>query len=366
MKEIRVGVVGIGGIAQLHVQSITMQQAIYGSENGKVKWVISVDVNEAVAKASAEKYGLETYSSDWNDALKCDLDLMIIATPNAFHYEVAKAALEHKINVFCEKPLSNDVKKAEELVKIAKENGVMNYVGYVYVTSPLHQYIKQIVDSGKLGKIVRVRGTFDHDGKLDPNAPLVWRMAKKEYMGGALGDTCSHLLSALSLSLGDVKRVCAIQNTVIKERPLKAGSSEMGTVEADDITDFIVEYKNGAIGTLGCSSLAGGHPIGIDYEIQGLKGSVKVTQDSLRTAHVWLMDDAEKGFHKVILGPNDPISNGRMWGSYDDMMVFEFNQVFRALTKGEPYTCDFEFGKMDKIVDAVQKSADTQQWVTVE
>lgn len=366
MKEIRIGVIGIGGIAQLHVQSIQMQQAIYGSANGKVKWVISVDVNEEIAKISAEKYGFEKYSADWHDALHCNLDLMIIATPNAFHYEVAKAAIENNINVFCEKPLSNDVTKAEELAKLAKEHGVVNYVGYVYVTSPLHQYIKEIVESGKLGKLVRVRGTFDHDGKLDPNAPLVWRMAKKEYMGGALGDTCSHVLSALSLTLGDVKRVCAVQNTVIKERPIKAGSSEMGKVEADDITDFLVEYENGVIGTLGCSSLAGGHPIGIDYEIQGLKGSVKVTQDSLRTAHVWLMDDEDKGFHKVILGPNDPVSKGRMWGSYDDMMAFEFNKVFSVLTNGEAYTCDFEFGlKMDKIIDAVQKSADTHQWVEV-
>lgn len=366
MNEIRIGVVGIGGIAQLHVQSIQLQQAIYGTVNGKVKWIISVDVNEKVAKESAEKYGFEQYSTDWRDALNCNLDLIIIATPNAFHYEVAKAAIENHINVFCEKPLSNDVKKAEELNELAKKNGVVNYVGYVYVTSPLQQYIKSIVDSGKLGKLVRVRGTFDHDGKLDPNAPLVWRMAKKEYMGGALGDTCSHVLSALALMLGDVTRVCAIQNTVIKERPLNDGSGKMGKVEADDITDFLVEYENGVIGTLGCSSLAGGHPIGIDYEIQGLNGSVKVTQDSLRTAYVWLKGDDEKGFHKVILGPNDSVSNGRMWGSYDDMMVFEFNKVFSVLTHHEAYICDFEFGlKIDRIVDAIQQSADTHQWVDV-
>lgn len=80
--------------------------------------------------------GFETWSTDWHDALNCGLDLLIIATPNMFHYEVAKAAIEHKINVFCEKPLTSDVGQSEELAKLAKENKVFNYVGYLYVTAP--------------------------------------------------------------------------------------------------------------------------------------------------------------------------------------------------------------------------------------
>ncbi len=367
MKEIRIGMVGVGGIAQLHIQNIINQQAIYGDVNGRVKWVIAVDVKEQAAKTTCEKFGFETYSTDWRDAINSDINFLIVATPNQFHYEVTKAALKQGIAVFCEKPLTNEVEESRELARIAKEKGVFNYVGYIYVTCPLQVFVKDLIDSGKLGRITRVHGTFDYDGKMDENAPLVWRMAKKEAKGGALGDTCSHVLSSLKMMLGDAKRVVGIQKIAVPERPLAPGSKEKGKVEADDMTDFLIEYDNGVIGSIGCTGMGGGHqPVGIAYEIQGMKGTVIVTEDTLTDAYVWFKDDEIQGFRKVHLGPNDAYSDHRMWGGYGDMMTFEFNKVFAAFMHNEPYLCDFAFGiKIDEILDAVQRSADEGRWIDI-
>ncbi|MDO4175699.1 MAG: Gfo/Idh/MocA family oxidoreductase [Eubacteriales bacterium] len=367
MDEIKIGVVGVGAIAQVHIQNIITQQAVYGNSNGVAKLVIAVDVDEAAAKATCEKFGFETYSTDWHDAIVSGINLLVVATPNQFHYDVTKAALEYGIHVLCEKPLTNCVEQSRELARIAKENNLVNYVGYIYVTSPLQVFVKDLIDTGKLGRITRVHGTFDYGEKIDENFPLVWRLAKKEAKGGALGDISSHVLSSFKMMLGDAKRVVGIQKTAIKERPLAWGSEEMGTVEADDMTDFLIEYENGVIGSIGCTCMGGGHrPVGIEYEIQGTKGTVIVREDSLTDAQVWFKDDDIQGFRKVSLGPYDAYSDHRMWGGYSDMMTFEYNKLFAALTHGEEYLCDFEFGiQIDEIIEAVQQSADTGRWVDV-
>lgn len=368
MKEIRIGIVGLGMIAQYHIKNIISQQAIYGSQNGTVRFVIAVDVDGELAQKTCERYGFETFSTDWREAVNSELDLLIVATPNQFHYDVAKAALENGINVFCEKPMTDSVEKSQELARIAKEQGVLNYVGYIYVTSPLQVFIKDLIDSGKLGKITRVRATFDYGDKLDPEMPLNWRIAKKEVKGGALGDTCSHVLSTLQSFLGDAERVVGIQQIAMPERPVSAGSTTMGNVEADDMTDFLIQYRSGAIGSVGCTGMGGGHqPFGISYEIQGLEGSVIVNDDSLTDAYVWFRNDKMQGFRRVNLGAYSEYCDYRMWGGYDDMMTLEFNQVFASLVHQKPYECNFEFGiKIDRILDAVQVSADTGAWVSIE
>ena len=90
-----------------------------------------------------------------------DVDLVDIATPNAFHYEVAKAALENGKNVYCEKPLSISAAESKELAELAAQKGVINYVGFNNTMNPANAYVRELVQSGALGKIMRFTGTYD-------------------------------------------------------------------------------------------------------------------------------------------------------------------------------------------------------------
>ncbi len=110
--------------------------------------------------------------------------------------------------------------------------------------NPANQYVAELVKSGKLGKIMRVHATYDQDMLLDPSIPIAWRHINKLAGSGALGDLCSHLLSVSQMIMGDMSEVLGVQSIVIPERPVKAGSTEMGKVENDDLITFFVKYEN--------------------------------------------------------------------------------------------------------------------------
>ena len=107
MKEIRIGLVGSGWMGKAHSSALADAQMLFGPEYGVAKFVVVADSNEAAAKR---------VTTDWHDVVTApDVDLVDIATPNAFHYEVARAALENGKNVYCEKPLSISAEESKEL-----------------------------------------------------------------------------------------------------------------------------------------------------------------------------------------------------------------------------------------------------------
>lgn len=79
------------------------------------------------------------------------------------------------------------------------------------------------MQSGALGRIMRVHATYDQDMLLDPKIPLAWRHIRKLAGSGALGDLCSHLLSVSQIILGDIDEVMGMDATVIPERATKTG-----------------------------------------------------------------------------------------------------------------------------------------------
>lgn len=252
MNEIRIGLIGGGWMGKAHTTAFHNAKMIFGDDM-PVFEIVS-DVTEDAAKAFAEQMGYARYTADWHDVVSDPaVDLVDVATPNCMHYEMAKAALEHGKHVFCEKPLSLSAQQSSELAQLAKEKGVVNYCGFSNIMNPANQYVAELVKSGRLGKIMRVHATYDQDMLLDPKIPLAWRHINKLAGSGALGDLCSHLLSVSQMILGDMEAVTAVQSIVIPERPVKAGSSEMGTVENDDVISFLVKYKNGAIGDFSSS-----------------------------------------------------------------------------------------------------------------
>ena len=135
-----------------------------------------------------------------------NVDLVDIATPNAFHYVVAKAALENGKNVYCEKPLSISAEESRELAELAAKKGVVNYVGFNNTQNPANAYVRELVQSGALGKIMRFTGTYDQDQLLDESLPITWRHINKLAGCGALGDLGSHLLSISQFIMGDITK----------------------------------------------------------------------------------------------------------------------------------------------------------------
>lgn len=146
---------------------------LFGPDYGVASFEIVADANEEAAKSAQKKIGFKRISTDWHDVVTDpDVDLVDIATPNAFHYAVAKAALENGKNVYCEKPLSISAEESKELAELAAKKGVINYVGFNNTQNPANAYVRELIQSGALGQIMRFTGTYDQDQLLDKSLPI--------------------------------------------------------------------------------------------------------------------------------------------------------------------------------------------------
>ena len=96
MKEIRIGLVGSGWMGKAHSSALADAEMLFGPDYGVASFEIVADANEEAAKSAQKKIGFKRITTDWHDVVTDpNVDLVDIATPNAFHYEVAKAALEN-------------------------------------------------------------------------------------------------------------------------------------------------------------------------------------------------------------------------------------------------------------------------------
>lgn len=373
-EKIRIGLVGSGWMGKAHSSALKNAEMLFGPEYGVAVYQVVADANEKAAKEAQDKIGFARMTTDWHEVVTADdVDLVDIATPNAFHYEIAKAALENGKNVYCEKPLSISAEESKELADLAAKKGVVNYVGFNNTMNPANAYVHDLVAGGKLGQIVRFNGTYDQDQLLDPNLPITWRHINRFAGCGALGDLGSHLLSVSQYILGDITKVNAMAKTVFKKRPKAPGSKEMADVENEDIMLFMCEYANGAIGTIGADRISTGRKNYLTYEIQGTKGSVFYNMERMGEVLVYFQSDneADRGFRTVLLNPEmkgymafQPA--GGIAIAYNDMKTLEVHELFSAITKGTPYHSNFEFGyKIDRTVAAVIESSKKHEWIDV-
>ncbi len=105
------------------------------------------------------------------------IDAVVIATPVATHYELARTALESGKHVLVEKPLTADLAQAEELVRLAEDRGRVLMVDHVFLYSPAVRKIKEIVDGGQLGDLLFVDSVRINLGLLQHDVNVVWDLA---------------------------------------------------------------------------------------------------------------------------------------------------------------------------------------------
>ena len=139
----------------------------------------------AVIDFSAEKReivtnkhpGTRVFSSIDEAIQSVDLDAVIIATPTHTHYEVAKTALENKLHVIVEKPLTTDVVTAADLVGIANFNNLVLLVDHTYVYSSAVDAMREMVLGGEIGDLVYFDSTRVNLGLFQPDISVLWDLA---------------------------------------------------------------------------------------------------------------------------------------------------------------------------------------------
>ena len=228
MKQVRVGVIGCGGIAErAHIPNLLAEP--------QVRLEALSDINEGKLLAIQQKFNFPKDKSftDYTKVLDLkDVDAVVIATPTHTHAEIALKAIEAGKHVFVEKPLSVTVAQAEAIVESAKQAKVKVMVGYQHRFVSSHRIAKRYLRTGKIG--------VPFFGEVHSESLIV----KPEE--GILLDYGVHLIDLLCWYLDDSK---------VEEVAALSSSDKEGAKEKHAI--ILMRFSNGVLGQ-NWSFLSGG------------------------------------------------------------------------------------------------------------
>lgn len=169
---IRVGIVGLGYWGPQLLRNF----ATLDPNECVVKY--GCDKNPARCQAFARQYPAITFTESFDDLLNDKtLDAVLIATPTSTHYALAKSALESGKHVLVEKPITDDVSKAEELVALAKKKGLILLVDHTFAYTQAVRMIREMRETGALGDLLYVDSTRINLGLIQKDTNVLWDLA---------------------------------------------------------------------------------------------------------------------------------------------------------------------------------------------
>jgi predicted dehydrogenase len=267
-ERVRVGVIGTGAIATLrHLPAFATSAA-----KGAAEIVAVADVDEASARAAAERFGAQYAFTDYRDLLQAPIDAVSICTPNAYHEPAALAALDAGKHVICEKPLALDFAGAKRMSERAAASGLKHAVNFRYRWVPAAAYVRDLIAAGELGEIYHVFAHYFNGTLHDPQTPIRWRQTRAAAGTGVLGDLGSHMIDLCRWWVGEVASVQGHLRTFNTRRPLVGGG--IGDVDVDDFVSCHLAFASGAEGVLNASQNAIGRNNHQRLELYGTKGAL--------------------------------------------------------------------------------------------
>jgi len=230
MEIIRIGIIGFGRMGITHYSIINSHPDV------SIRAVADTSsLFLSLMKKNLE--GIQTYS-DFNDLLeKESLDAVIICTPPSTHYPIAKKAAEKGLHVFSEKPFTTKKKQADELAIIFEQNNLVNQVGYVNRFNDIFQKVKEYIQAGIIGDVIRFKSEMYSRTITKPEEGGTWR-ASWEHGGGAVFEVASHAIDLVVHLIGQPDKITGSSLTKIHSR------------NVEDAVSATFLYKNGISGTL--------------------------------------------------------------------------------------------------------------------
>jgi predicted dehydrogenase len=166
------------------------------------------------------------------------IQAVILATPHTKHPAQVQALAEAGKHIYCEKPFALSKADAIAMLEACKRAGVVIGVGHHFRLMPSMRVLAELKDAGTFGTIMHVEGNYSHDWLANYPADS-WRMAAEESRAGGMTGMGIHVLDCFRDLVGPMKRISALS----KARALK--------LPAGDTTAALIEFENGATGTLG-------------------------------------------------------------------------------------------------------------------
>ncbi|MGL1890092.1 MAG: Gfo/Idh/MocA family oxidoreductase [Spirochaetaceae bacterium] len=287
--QAKIAVVGLGNMGTSHLKSLT--------DTKNTKLVAVCDINKYKADKFAKEYGVEVFYNHKDLLNWGEFDGIIIATPHYDHTVIAIDAFEKGFHVLTEKPVgvhSNDIKKMVKAWEEAKQKNPSVLFAAMFQQRTLEQFkkIKDLIDSGELGKLVRtswiITDWFRTQNYYDKGG---WRATWKGEGGGVLLNQCPHQLDLYQWFVGMPDRVTGFMSI-----------GKYHDIEVEDEVTGYFQYNNGMVGHFITST--GESPGTNRLEIVGEMGKIVFENDELtffrnRKSMLTHLKEAKSGFSKV-------------------------------------------------------------------
>ncbi len=221
---LRFAITGAGYIANYHAKAI---QAL---EDTKIIAVVEKYPEKGIP--FGEYYGIRHHYLTIEEMIQAGgVDALVVATPNFLHAPQAISALNAGIHVMVEKPMAMDSTEAQKMIDAANLSGCKLMVAHCWRFDKEVLWLKNQVDDGKLGKIIRTKGYGVHSNW----GPSGWFTKKALSGGGALVDMGIHAIDTASFLLGDPKPLQVYARI----------STNYGNYDVDDTGLLIINWENG-------------------------------------------------------------------------------------------------------------------------
>lgn len=330
----KAGIVGCGNIFLMHAQSLM--------NTPDVDLVSVCDIKPLAARAAAKMYNCHYYLDYQQMLEKEDLDVIHILTPHYLHPSMARRALNKRINVLTEKPISIYPQDAVRMIRAARVNKVKLAVISQNRYNPGAQLVKQNIVNGRLGKIKAVKLIVTYHKPESYYRKSNWRGRQDKEGGGVLIDQSIHFIDVLVWLIDDAVEYLEAN---IARRMHKS-------IEVEDLAEGVIKFKNG---THICFYLINFYSFDADPEIEldCQKARLKIIKDS---ASISFYDGT---LLEAKPNPKDYIDYGKgrkdYWGYCHWLQIKEF---YQALKDGrQPQVSGEEGLKTQRIVWNIYKSS---------
>lgn len=231
--------------------------------------------------------GLKNIYTDWREMLENEeLDALAIAVVPSAQYEIAKFAFKKGLNVFLEKPLAQDFKKAKELYNLSKKYHINTAVDFIFPEIPEWVKAKEILTSESLGKLLAIKSDWDFLSFDLKNQLKTWKTDSRKG-GGALNYYFSHVLYYLEYFAGKIVE----QKNILINNKLSLNGAETGISMIFRTQKKVVGSANFSCSSLGLKK----HSLVFICE----KGSI-VLENNTDVAKSFVLKVLKEGEEKVI------------------------------------------------------------------
>ncbi len=381
MNNIGVAVIGAGFIGPVHVEALKRVGV-------RIAGILGIDAAES--ESAAEKLGLPKAYRSLEEVFKDEtVQAVHITTPNRYHFDMAKRALQAGKHVLCEKPLAMNSKESGELVKLARKAKLAAGVNYNIRFYPLCLEAREMVKRGDLGPIFTVVGSYVQDWLL-LQTDYNWRVLAKE--GGdlrAIADIGTHWLDLAHAITGlEVEAVCADLKTVhpvrlrprgevqtFKAKEEKVAATDPVRITTDDCGAVLLRFKGGARGVLWVSQVTAGRKNCLRFEIGGGKSAICWNSEEPNTMWIGQRGSPNQSLIRDPALLSDPARQFSNYpGGHAEGFPDTFKQCFKAFysyiaagdfTAPAPFPTFADGHREIVLCEGISKSHREQKWVKI-